>query len=188
MTARLALGSVVAVLAFGLAACGGSSGDGSAPDPTPPTSTADPASASASEPAVETGPLEVLPEGGTGVGICARFSSADISDLAGSEVSEGQVAGPLDSACAWDFTTDGIVLVQAMTPDFWSAFPQTGDPDYAEVPGIGNEAFVQPSLVSGWTAAALFDDRLILADVSGPTATPELAVHLLEGVAPRLGP
>lgn len=54
------------------------------------------------------------------------------------------------------------------------------------VEGIGNEAFVQPALVSGWTAGALYDDRLLLAEVSGATATPELAVRLLEGVVPRL--
>ena len=180
MNARHALALVVVVL--GLASCGSDPKEGAAPSKEPGAAP----SSSSSLATEDLGPLEVLPTGGTGVGICARFSSADITALAGSEVGEGQVAGPLDSACAWDFTTDGMVMVQAMTPDFWSSFPQEGDPDYEELDGIGNEAFIQPSLVSGWTAAALYDDRLLLADVSGPTATPELAVHVLEGVVPRL--
>lgn len=171
----------VLILLAGVTACGSDPREA----PPPDDEAGGPASSLAS---VETGPLELLPTGGTGTEICARFTADEISALAGSEVGEGQVAGPLDSACAWDFTSQGIVMVQAMTPDFWSAFPQEDDPDYEVVDGIGNEAFVQPALVSGWTAAALYDDRLLLAEVSGSTATPELAVRILEGVVPRLAP
>ncbi len=47
---------------------------------------------------------------------------------------------------------------------------------------------MQPGLVAGWAAAALYDDRMVLAEVSGPAATPELATTLLEGSVDQLVP
>ncbi|GAA4421034.1 hypothetical protein GCM10023148_21340 [Actinokineospora soli] len=128
------------------------------------------------------------PDSGVGAQICETLPQEEIAALAGAPVQPGQVAGPLGSACAWDFETTGIVLVQVMTPDYWESFANPSDSRHQELSGIGSEAFVQPGLVSGWSAGALFADRLVVAEVTGPTSTSGLAEGVLRGVVGRLVP
>lgn len=171
-------------LAMTLSACAQPSPD--QPAGPAPAGQAAPTSAGA-DPATGSGGIVLGPDGGVGAQICAAFSREEIAALGGSPVQPGQVTGPLGSACSWDFETTGIVLVQVMTPEYWSAFRNQSDSRHQELPGIGNEAFVQPGLVSGWAAGALFDDRLVVTEVSGPTATSALASGVLRGVVGKLG-
>lgn len=173
-------------LAMTLSACAQPSSDRPAGPAPAGQGQAAPTSAGV-EPGTGSGGIVLGPDGGVGEQICAAFSRDEIAALAGSPVQPGQVTGPLGSACSWDFETTGIVLVQVMTPDYWSAFRNQSDSQHQELPGIGNEAYVQPGLVSGWAAGALFDDRLVVVEVSGPTATAALATGVLRGVVGKLG-
>lgn len=189
MTRRLVAVALTALVSV-TAACDSSSdtgqerGDSAEPGISTSSSTGD----AAIDPG-EDGPLEEVGDGsGVGERICAILTPDEIGALVGRTVGDGELAGPLGSACSWDLPGDGLVLVQVTPPDFWSSVEDPDDPSYQELSGIGTAAFVQPSLVAGWTAAALYDDRMVLADVSGPAATPELATTLLEGSVDQLVP
>jgi hypothetical protein len=153
------------------------------------TATADPTTpeGTAAAPGNRGGGVVLGPDSGVGAQICSRLTREDIAALAGSAVREGQVAGPLGSACSWDFETTGGVFVQLVTPDYWTSVENPQDSFYRSLPGIGHKAFVQPNLGGrGWVAAALFADRIVLVDLRGPTSTPELATGVLTGVLDKL--
>jgi hypothetical protein len=190
MTVRLRILAVLlTALAAVTAACDSPSDPGQARDdgagpPSTSNSTGD-----ATLEAGEDGPLEDVGDGsGVGERICAILTPDEIGALVGRSVAGGQLAGPLGSACSWDLHGDGLVLVQVTPPEYWDSVENPDNPSYQSLSGIGSAAFVQPSLVSGWTAAARYDDRMVLADVSGPTADPDVATRVLRGSVEQLVP
>lgn len=121
--------------------------------------------------------------------LCSLFNSAEIKEILGAPVSDGKVAGPLDSACQWDGNSAGDEGVYAQIqlindPRYWEK--HSGAKGYEVLPGIGKEAFVATSL-GGWEAGAVTDKAVVFVSLSGGSASRDTAVKFLRSTLERLG-
>jgi hypothetical protein len=118
--------------------------------------------------------------------ICGLFTRQEISSLLALPVGDGEVAGPLGTACQWDATGDDASYVQVqIVPghDYWSN--PTRAPGYEAVGGIGSEAYVHPEL-GGWAAGARTDTAVAAVSLAGGAASGETAVRLLRMLVERM--
>jgi hypothetical protein len=117
---------------------------------------------------------------------CALFSRQEISSLLTLPVNEGEVAGPLGTACQWDATSDDAAYVQVQIipgDDYWSNPIRAAG--YEAVSGIGREAYVHPEF-GGWTAGALTDTAVAAVAMAGGAASRDAAVGLLRSLVQRM--
>jgi hypothetical protein len=171
--------------------CGGS--DSNSPDAagaTPAGSTS-PTAPPSSQPAAKDTPaarekVVVSAEGGgAGKGLCTLFSAGELSSRLGAELGDGEISGPLDSACQWTVKSgSGNVMIQRVPASFWSA-PTLGK-NYKALTGIGDKAYTSPGMFDGdWDAAALHGKFMTIASLNGPNANAPTATALLKETLAR---
>jgi hypothetical protein len=122
--------------------------------------------------------------------LCSLFTAAEIQELLGAPVGEGQVGGPQDSACQWDGSDGGDQSINAQIQlindtRYWEK--HTGAKGYEVLHGIGKEAFVAMSMFGGWEAGALTDKGVVYASLSGGSASRDNAIKFLRTSLERLG-
>jgi len=121
--------------------------------------------------------------------LCSLFTTAEIKDVLDAPVTDGKVAGPLDSACQWDGISEGDDAIYAQIQlindtRYWEK--HSGAKDYEVLHGIGKEAFVATSL-GGWEAATVTDKAVLFVSLSGGSASRDTAVKFLRSTLERLG-
>jgi hypothetical protein len=185
------------VILLAVAGCGGT--DSSSTDPAGATSTA---AASRTAPAESTAPPSSQPVakdtpaarekvvvnaegGGAGKGLCTLFSAGELSSRLGAELGDGEISGPLDSACQWTVKTgSGNVMIQRIPASFWSA--PTQRKSYKALTGIGDKAYTSPGMFDGdWDAAAMHGKFMTIASLNGPNANAPTATALLKETLTR---
>jgi hypothetical protein len=156
---------IVLSLMFSIVGCGGESGNST--DPAPASDT--PAAASSDAPAS---------------GLCALFTQKEVEEFLGTPVGPGKSAGPLDSACQWDGTTqdNALVQVQVVGENFWEE-PRLAE-GYESLSGIGKKAFVVPEM-GGWKAGAL-TEKVIMVSMVGGKADKNTTVKVLRTVLEKI--
>jgi hypothetical protein len=121
--------------------------------------------------------------------LCSLFTTAEIKDVLGAPVTDGKVAGPLDSACQWDGISAGDDAIYAQIQlindtRYWEK--HSGAKGYEVLHGIGKEAFVATSL-GGWEAATVTDKAVLFVSLSGGSASHDTVVKFLRSTLERLG-
>jgi hypothetical protein len=121
--------------------------------------------------------------------LCSLYTPAEIKEILGAPVGEGEVAGPMDSACQWNGRSVGAdgVYAQIQMIDgtrYWEK--HSGAKGYEVLHGIGKEAFVATSL-GGWEAGTVNDKAVVFVSLNGGTASRDTAVKFLQSTLERLG-
>ncbi len=119
-------------------------------------------------------------------GLCSLFTREEIQELLGTPVENGDVAGPLGTACQWNGSADDSAYAQVQVisdTTYWEK--PTLAKGYEQLDGIGKEAFVVPEM-GGWRAGALTDASVIMVSVSGGTSNRDTAIRLLRTSLERL--
>ena len=145
------------------------------------------------ESAKSPGALSVASTGTTSAqpsSLCSLFTKAEIKEFLGTPVGDGEVAGPLGSACQWDGSSAGDEAVYAQIQlingtRYWEK--HTGAKGYEVLRGIGKEAFVASSLGAGWEAGTVTDKAVVFVSLSGGSASRDTAVRFLRSTLERLG-
>lgn len=117
---------------------------------------------------------------------CTWFTAAEIGDRLGTRVRDGQVAGPLGTACQWEGVTDSKAFVQIQVVrevSFWTV--PRGLADLAMLNGVGKEAYVVPA-EGGFKAAGLLENAFVSVFVGGATANRAVAERLLVDTLSRV--
>lgn len=117
---------------------------------------------------------------------CALLSAAEAAAAIGGPVGSGYAAGPGDTACQWDGTSNDGSYVQVQViadPSSWSP-PSLAD-GYAQLSGIGEKAYVSPEM-GGFAAGALDRGQVIVVGLAGDGASAKSAESLLRLVVGRL--
>lgn len=158
---------LISVLVLALLVAGCSSG------PNPGGTGANPGATPAASPASQEG-------------LCSLFTREEIEELLGTPVENGDVAGPLGTACQWNGSADDSAYAQVQVisdTTYWEK-PTLAE-GYEQLDGIGKEAFVVPEL-GGWRAGAVTDASVIMVSVSGGTSNRDTAIRLLRSSLERL--
>ena len=119
-------------------------------------------------------------------GLCSLFAREEIEGLLGTPVENGDVTGPLGTACQWNGSADDSAYAQVQVisdTSYWEK--PTLAKGYEELDAIGKEAFVVPEL-GGWRAGAVTDASVIMVSVSGGTSNRDTAIRLLRNSLERL--
>lgn len=175
---RVAL--LICAAALTAACAGGTQGTATPPGNAPP-----PPGGGGEAPKERKKPTMDEQGGGAGDALCTLFTTKELADRIGDELTDGEVAGPLGSACQWSGTTDEravFVQVQMAPPKYWSK-PKTG---YQDLSGIGKEAYSSSGMIAGFEATALTDDAVIAVSVAGTKESADLAADLLRTTFERL--
>jgi len=193
MRRRMSRGRVAlaVVLILPLAACGASEPKAYGPTTAGPTKTSGPSTAAPAD----VPSLAAERTHATGAALCNLFTTAEITDRLGLEVSKGTAvkSGPY-SVCTWKTTTavnkrvpgGGIVTITRADgrnyPDFEKKITAVAKTKKAhgrrDLEGIGDRAFALGASVSGvpiWNAATLQGDLMTAVEVSGAQSKSSVA-------------
>lgn len=117
---------------------------------------------------------------------CALLSAEEAAAAIGGPVGTGYPAGPGNTACQWDGTSDDGSYVQVQViadPNYWS--PPSLANGYRELAGLGEAAYVVPEM-GGFAAGALESGQVIAVGLAGEGASEQAAEGLLRLVVERL--
>lgn len=128
----------------------------------------------------------VAPCGVAAMDRCSLLTAEEAAAAMGGPVGPGYPAGPMQTACQWDGTSDDGSYVQVQViadPNSWSP-PSLAD-GYRELRGLGEVAYVVPEM-GGFAAGALDSGQVIAVGIAGEGASEQAAAGLLRLVLDRL--
>lgn len=126
--------------------------------------------------------------GNAGPGLCGLFSRTEIGGFVGTEVGDGQVTGPLRSACTWESGDHGTsVMITMVLPSFYPTLT-AGAEGYRELDGIGDQAHAGKDQIAGMAAETVRTGvDMIKVSVDGRDNGLDVAVNLLRETVRRTG-
>lgn len=117
--------------------------------------------------------------------LCKLFSPAEASAYAGKKLKAG-VNAAMGTGCQWaDFKDDdnAFVLVQVMPTKDAGGTP-SGAPGFRKLPDMGKGAYVAADF-GGWTVGAHQSNDFVAVIVTGPKASEETAIALMQETLKR---
>lgn len=95
---------------------------------------------------------------------CALLTHDEAAKALGAAVGDGEVAGPMGTACQWNAKSgDGYLQVQVVPADYWS--PPSMAKGYHKLPEVAAEAYAAPEM-EGWSAGAKAGEKMIAVSLS----------------------